>query len=107
LAVAERDVDPDVAILPARLDEKDAMAPRRGQAVRQHAAGAAGANDDVVERVRIFLHGDPRPWRCAPVARDLDDRPPRCASQARAEAGWTAVSRAEGNRPPERTVIES
>ena len=49
LAVAERDVDPEMAVVPAGLEQQHAMAARGGQAVGQHAAGGAGADDDVVE----------------------------------------------------------
>ena len=51
LAVAERDVDPDVAVLPARLQQENAMPARGGQTVGEHAARSARADDDVVERV--------------------------------------------------------
>src|SRR5262245_50815474 len=61
LSVAERDVNPDVAILAAGFEEKHAMATRRGQAMREHAAGAAGADDDVVERFRRPFHGSRPP----------------------------------------------
>jgi hypothetical protein len=47
--IADRDVDPEVAILAARLDEEDALARVDAQAIRQQAAGGAGAADDVVE----------------------------------------------------------
>ena len=53
LAVAERDVDPEVAIVAAGLQQQHAMAARGGQAVGQHAAGGTGADDDVVERVCV------------------------------------------------------
>src|SRR5215510_8291804 len=59
LSVAERDVNPDVAILAAGFEEKHAMAARRGQAMREHAAGAAGTDDDVVERFRRPPHAVP------------------------------------------------
>jgi hypothetical protein len=49
LAVAERDVDPDVAVVPARLQQENPMAARGGQTIGENAAGAAGADDDVVE----------------------------------------------------------
>src|SRR5262249_58036184 len=58
-AVAELDVNPDVAVLPVGLDEQHAVRARRGQAMRQHAAGAAGADDDVVERFCLSPHGLP------------------------------------------------
>ena len=49
LAVAERNVNPEMAVVPARLEQQHAMAARGGQAIGQHAAGGAGADDDVVE----------------------------------------------------------
>ncbi len=49
LAVAERDVDPDVAVGAARLQQQHAVAARRGEAIGEHAARRAGADDDVVE----------------------------------------------------------
>ena len=49
LAVAERNVNPDVAVRPAGLQQQHAMAPRRGQPIGENAAGRAGADDDVVE----------------------------------------------------------
>src|SRR5712691_9825859 len=49
LAVAERDVDPDVAVVPARLQEENAMAAGGGQAIGENAAGGAGADDDIIE----------------------------------------------------------
>ena len=58
-AVAELDVNPDVAVLPVGLDEQHALRARRGQAMRQHAAGVAGADDDVVERFCLSPHGLP------------------------------------------------
>ena len=49
LAVAERNVNPDVAVRPAGLQQQHAMAPRRGQPIGENASGRAGADDDVVE----------------------------------------------------------
>ncbi|MHC2409557.1 hypothetical protein ACVJGC_002148 [Bradyrhizobium diazoefficiens] len=49
LAVAERHVDPDVGILRAGLEQQHAVLAVRRQAVGEHAAGGAGADDDVVE----------------------------------------------------------
>src|SRR3954471_16077816 len=57
LAVAERHVDPDIAILAARLEQQHAMLAALGEAVRQHAARAAGAHDDEVERVHQAASG--------------------------------------------------
>ena len=55
LGVADRHVDPDVAILAAGFQHQHAMAARCAEPVSEHAAGRAGAHDDVVERTR-FLH---------------------------------------------------
>jgi hypothetical protein len=35
----------------ARLQQQDAVAARRGQTIGQHASGAAGPDDDEVERI--------------------------------------------------------
>src|SRR5215469_13712841 len=56
LAVAERDVNPDVAIMPARLQQQNAMTARGGQTIGEHAARASGADDDIVEGLRVRLH---------------------------------------------------
>src|SRR5215470_19188590 len=48
LAVAERDVNPDIAIMPARFHQQNAMAARGGETIGENAAGAAGADDDIV-----------------------------------------------------------
>src|SRR5499427_3704845 len=56
LAVAERDMNPDVAIMPARLQQENAMASRGGQTIGENAARASGADDDIVEGVRVWLH---------------------------------------------------
>ena len=53
LAVAERDMNPEMTIMAARFQQENAMAARRGQAVGQHAAGGTGADDDVIERVCV------------------------------------------------------
>src|SRR5262252_4566125 len=55
-AVAERDVNPDMAVMAARLQQQNAIATRGGQTIGEHAAGAAGADDDIVEGVRVRLH---------------------------------------------------
>ena len=41
LAVAERDVDPEMAVVPARLQQQHAVAAGGGQPIGEHAAGAA------------------------------------------------------------------
>ena len=48
--VADRDVDPDPVVLAARLEQQDRHVRVRGQPVREHAAGGACADDDVVPR---------------------------------------------------------
>src|SRR5215475_6977469 len=68
LAVTERDVDPDIAVVSARFQQQDAMTAGGGQTIRQHAAGSAGADDDVVERGRMGRHCL-LPWgRCRRLA---------------------------------------
>src|SRR5436305_11863440 len=49
LAVAERDVDPHVAVMAAGLEQQDAIPAGFGQAVGEHATGGAGADDNVIE----------------------------------------------------------
>src|SRR4029077_4421916 len=49
LAVTERDVDPDIAVVSARFQQQDAMTAGGGQTICEHAAGSAGADDDVVK----------------------------------------------------------
>src|SRR5262245_59952689 len=75
LAVAERDVNPDVPVVAARLQQENAMATRGGQTIGENAAGAAGADDDVVEGLRMGLHR-----RVA--SRALNSRIPRARSQS-------------------------
>ena len=48
--IADRDVDPEPVVLPAGLEEQHLRGGICRQPVGQHAAGASGANDDVVER---------------------------------------------------------
>src|SRR5262249_36276006 len=81
VAVAEREMDPDVAIAGAGLDQQHAMAARGGQAVRQDAASAPGADDDVVERCCVPHFRLPPGWSA-----DLDGRSPRCSSVATPKA---------------------
>ena len=49
LAVAERNVNPDVAVASAGLQQEHAMAARCGKPVGQNAARRAGSDDDIVE----------------------------------------------------------
>src|SRR5215813_5116782 len=49
LAVAERDVNPDMAVMAARLQQENAMATRGGETIGENAARASGADDDIVE----------------------------------------------------------
>ena len=53
LAVAERNVNPDVAVASAGFQEQHAVASRRGEAIGENAAGRARADDDVVECVDV------------------------------------------------------
>ena len=56
LGVADRHVDPEIAVLAARFEQQHAMLAARGEAVREYTTRAARADDDVVERA-CFLHG--------------------------------------------------
>ena len=56
LAVTERDVNPDVPVVTTGFEEQNAIAPRGGQAIGEHAASRAGTDHNVVERTRIRLH---------------------------------------------------
>ena len=49
LAEAERNMNPHIAVVAAGLEQQHAMPARRGQPIGKHAAGRAGADDDVVE----------------------------------------------------------
>ena len=42
-------MNPAIAIMPARFDQQNAMAARGGETIGENAAGAAGADDDIVE----------------------------------------------------------
>ena len=55
LAVAERDAQPRMAAVRANLEQQHAMLPRRSQPVGQHAAGAAGADDDEIVGLGIVI----------------------------------------------------
>src|SRR5262249_34384904 len=80
LAVAERDVNPDVAIMPARLQQENAMATRGGQTIGENAARASGADDDIIEGVRVRLH-----------------RPASRALQSKSPHEQTSMDRTEGS----------
>src|SRR6516165_5470849 len=73
LAVAKGDVNPDMAVMAARLQQENAMATRGGQTIGENAAGAASADDDIVEGFRLWLHR-----RVA--SRALNSRIPRARS---------------------------
>ncbi len=59
LAVAERHVDPEMQVVPAGLEQQHAVAAVGREAIGQHAAGTAGADDNVIEGLRPYLvrHG--------------------------------------------------
>ena len=57
LAVAERNVQPWMAVSGTRLQQQHAMPSGCGQPVRQDAAGAAGAHDDVIVGSGVLRHG--------------------------------------------------
>src|SRR6476659_4407667 len=72
LAVTERDVDPDIAVVSARFQQQDAMMAGGGQTIREHAAASAGADDDVVERGRMRHHClRPGPLQAVGLSTDL------------------------------------
>src|SRR5262252_4116324 len=73
LAVAERDVDPEMAVMAARLQQENAMATRGGQTIGENAASASSADHDVVEGIRMRLHRHP-------TSRALNSRIPRARS---------------------------
>jgi hypothetical protein len=60
LAVAERDVNPDVAVMPARLQQQHAVTAGGGQTIGEHAARGPGADHDVVEGIRVHRCPSPR-----------------------------------------------
>jgi hypothetical protein len=45
-----------MAVMAARLQQQNAMAARGGQTIGENAARASGADDDVIEGVRVRLH---------------------------------------------------
>ena len=49
LAVADRHVDPDIAVLRARLEQQHRIFSVGAEAIGQHAAGRSRADDDIVE----------------------------------------------------------
>jgi hypothetical protein len=57
LAVAERHVDPGIRIARPGFEEQHGRAAIRGEAVREHAAGGPGADDDVVEGIQADACG--------------------------------------------------
>src|SRR5215510_1629067 len=73
LAVAERDVNPDTAVMTARLQQENAMATRGGETIGENAARASGADNDIVEGVRVGLHR-------RPASRAFSSRIPRASS---------------------------
>jgi hypothetical protein len=93
LAVAERNVNPDVAVAPAGFQEQHAVAARGGQPVGENAAGRTGADHDIVERLRwrILRHNQPiptPPWAAAPVKEALSFRTfPSAATPPRNHSG--------------------
>ena len=52
-SVADRRLDPKARVRAAGLEDEHAIAPARRQAIGEHAARGAGADDDVVE----IIHG--------------------------------------------------
>src|SRR5579883_3184249 len=52
-AIAERDMNPGIVILAARLEQQHAVLPRRAQPVGEHASRRAAANDDVIEAAEV------------------------------------------------------
>ncbi len=64
LAVADRHVNPDVGVLRAGFQQQHRMLAVGGEPVGEHAAGRAGADDDVIEfggfSRPVIVHGLPR-----------------------------------------------
>src|SRR5262249_51801685 len=54
--IADRDMDPDPVVLPARLEQQHRDARIGGEPVREQAPRGAGADDDVVESARVPHH---------------------------------------------------
>ena len=57
--VTDRDLDPDVVVAPAGLQQGDRRGGVLAEPVGEHAAGGAGAHDHVVERPEILHDGQP------------------------------------------------
>ncbi len=58
--VADRHADPDVVVVAAGLEQRDARAAVGAQAIGEQAAGRAGADDDDVVGSEIASHASPR-----------------------------------------------
>jgi hypothetical protein len=74
LAVAEGDVDPDVPVARAGLDQHHAMAAARAEAIGEHASGRARAHHDKVGLARAWVRR-----RLDPAQKTIgDDGTPLC-----------------------------
>ena len=75
LAVAERHMDPEIGVLRSGLQQQHRMLAVRAQAIGEHAAGRAGADDDVIEfgSVIIIVHWFP-PRAARPVMQMMTAR---------------------------------
>src|SRR5262249_25780434 len=95
--VADRDVEPDPVVRPARLQHQHARLRIGAEPVRQHAAGRTRAHDDVVviavDRSRLF-HCAPLLLRRRPAPIDngmLMRRHPGCHPAGAEAAAWYFV----------------
>src|SRR5579883_3040408 len=69
LAIAERDMNPGIAILAARLQQQHAVPPRRAQPVGEHAPGRAATDDDIIETAEIAHRMGCHPTKIPPSRR--------------------------------------
>ena len=83
--VADRDVDPEVVVPPARLEQQHADAGVGGQPVGEHAPGRAGPDDDVVVRHAAIL--------CEPIEGAGGRRRYRSSAARRRASSITASGR--------------
>ena len=90
--VADRDVNPDVAVLAAGLEQADPVVRVRGQPVGEHAARRAGADDHGVELAEIsFAHSrHPAPLP-DPTQRPLLPEQPAAQGKPRPLRGRAAI----------------
>ena len=93
LAVAERYVDPEIAVLRSGLQQQHGVFAVGAQAIGEHASGRAGADDDIVEfgSVSVLVHLFPRTQPETGSGTVADGQSSR--GRGRGEAVMPAVSR--------------